>query len=118
MAMSSAGLKKPNSKSFLAKTGMNIVKHRGKYMLVLPGFVWFIIFAYIPIFGLSLAFKTFTMCRPTGYGPDRGPIVISYASGNFPHYGTLFQRADRNDGPGRSRRVDRRAHPVYGHVCR
>jgi len=59
MAVSSAGLKKPNTKGLLAKTGMNIVKHRGKYMLILPGFVWYVIFAYIPIFGLSLAFKTY-----------------------------------------------------------
>lgn len=59
MAVSSNGLKKTYSKGLLAKTGRNILKHKGKYMLVLPGFVWYVIFAYIPIFGLSLAFKTY-----------------------------------------------------------
>lgn len=59
MAVSSVGIKKPNSRGLLVKTGRNIIKHRGKYMLILPGFVWYVIFAYIPIFGLSLAFKTY-----------------------------------------------------------
>lgn len=59
MSITTTGIKKPYSKGFLAKTGRSIVKNRGKYLLVLPGFVWYIIFAYIPIFGLSLAFKTY-----------------------------------------------------------
>jgi putative aldouronate transport system permease protein len=46
-------------KGTLANTGRLIVKHREKYALVLPGLVWYIIFAYIPIFGLTLAFKQY-----------------------------------------------------------
>lgn len=37
----------------------NIVKHRARYMLVLPGLAWYAVFAYIPIFGLSLAFRKY-----------------------------------------------------------
>jgi putative aldouronate transport system permease protein len=37
----------------------SIWKHRDKYLLILPGLVWYAVFAYIPIFGLSLAFKKF-----------------------------------------------------------
>jgi putative aldouronate transport system permease protein len=38
---------------------LNLSKSREIYLLVLPGIVWFIVFSYIPIFGLSLAFKTY-----------------------------------------------------------
>jgi putative aldouronate transport system permease protein len=37
----------------------NIVKNRQRSILILPGFIWYVVFAYIPIFGLSLAFKKF-----------------------------------------------------------
>jgi putative aldouronate transport system permease protein len=59
MTVSSAGLRKPGFKSRLANTGKNILKNKEKYLLVLPGLVWYAVFAYIPIFGLSLAFKRF-----------------------------------------------------------
>ncbi|MDR2785126.1 MAG: ABC transporter permease subunit [Treponema sp.] len=48
--------------SFFLKTGgigTEIWKHRFIYTLLLPGFVWYVIFAYLPLGGLSLAFKTF-----------------------------------------------------------
>lgn len=59
MAVSSDGMRKPDFKSRLANTGRNILKNKDKYLLVLPGLVWYVIFAYIPIFGLSLAFKKY-----------------------------------------------------------
>jgi len=37
----------------------DIWKSREIYLLILPGIVWYIIFAYIPIYGLTLAFKTY-----------------------------------------------------------
>lgn len=46
-------------KSRMARTGINILKNKERYLLILPGLVWYVIFAYIPIFGLSLAFKKF-----------------------------------------------------------
>jgi putative aldouronate transport system permease protein len=44
-----------------AKTSLwaRIVRNKGVYMVLLPGIVWYILFAYFPLFGLSLAFKTF-----------------------------------------------------------
>jgi putative aldouronate transport system permease protein len=39
--------------------GAEIWKHRVIYTILLPGFIWYIIFAYMPMGGLSLAFKTF-----------------------------------------------------------
>ncbi len=59
MAVSSDGLKTCSFKGYLANTGRSILKHKEKYVLVLPGVVWYIIFSYIPIFGLSLAFKQY-----------------------------------------------------------
>jgi putative aldouronate transport system permease protein len=36
-----------------------IWKSREIYFLIFPGFLWFVIFAYIPMYGLTLAFKTY-----------------------------------------------------------
>src|SRR5690606_1670290 len=36
-----------------------IIRAKETYLLLLPGVVWFVIFAYIPMYGLSLAFKTY-----------------------------------------------------------
>lgn len=41
------------------RLGAEIWKHRVIYTILLPGFIWYIIFAYMPMGGLSLAFKTF-----------------------------------------------------------
>lgn len=52
-------ISKPGFKSRMADTGRNILKNKEKYLLVLPGMIWYVIFAYIPIYGLTLAFKRF-----------------------------------------------------------
>jgi len=36
-----------------------IIRSKETYLLLLPGVIWFVIFAYIPMYGLSLAFKTY-----------------------------------------------------------
>jgi len=59
MTVSSNAMIKPGLKSRLYDVGKSIVKYRDKYLLILPGLVWYVIFAYIPILGLSLAFKKF-----------------------------------------------------------
>lgn len=43
----------------LSNTWKRAVANKEKYVLILPGIVWYAIFAYIPIFGLSLAFKKY-----------------------------------------------------------
>ncbi|NLG87598.1 MAG: sugar ABC transporter permease [Clostridiaceae bacterium] len=74
MAVSTGGIKKFDFKSYLANTGKNILKNREKYLLILPGLAWYIIFAYIPIFGLSLAFKKYI----AKLGLFRSPFVGLY----------------------------------------
>jgi putative aldouronate transport system permease protein len=59
MAVSSDGVKKRSFKGYIANTGRLIVKNKEKYVLVVPGVVWYVVFAYIPIFGLTLAFKQY-----------------------------------------------------------
>jgi putative aldouronate transport system permease protein len=41
------------------KFAASVWKFRVVYTLLLPGFLWYIMFAYLPMGGLSLAFKTF-----------------------------------------------------------
>lgn len=41
------------------KTFKEIVRFRGVYLLMLPAFIWYILFSYVPMAGLSLAFKTY-----------------------------------------------------------
>ena len=36
-----------------------ICKHKEFYLLALPAIIWYIVFCYMPMGGLSLAFKTF-----------------------------------------------------------
>jgi len=38
---------------------IDIWKARELFLLILPGIIWYIVFAYIPIYGLSLAFKQY-----------------------------------------------------------
>ena len=48
--------KKPRTfKERLVHTGKRIALEKERYILIAPGLVWYAIFAYIPIFGLSLA---------------------------------------------------------------
>jgi putative aldouronate transport system permease protein len=51
-------LKDQNNNFFSA-----VVKNKEIYLLLLPGITWYIIFAYLPLHGLSLAFKTFKASR-------------------------------------------------------
>jgi putative aldouronate transport system permease protein len=48
-------------KYFLLQLKKNIVENPLLYLLILPGFIYFIIFHYIPIYGIVIAFKKFTM---------------------------------------------------------
>lgn len=36
-----------------------ILKNKEVYLILLPGIAWYVIFAYLPMYGLTLAFKTF-----------------------------------------------------------
>ena len=49
-----ASLSKPKKSIFT-----EMVKNRERYFLILPGLLWYLIFAYLPMYGLTLAFRTF-----------------------------------------------------------
>ncbi|MGP4042266.1 ABC transporter permease [Gracilibacillus sp. D59] len=51
----SPNLSKTNKKSIW----LRIWQHRLYYLFMLPGIIWFIIFSYIPMYGLTVAFKDF-----------------------------------------------------------
>lgn len=51
--------KKPNGRSKFKQLVSEIKKNRMTYTLLIPGLVWLIIFAYMPMGGLSLAFKDY-----------------------------------------------------------
>jgi putative aldouronate transport system permease protein len=38
---------------------VRILKNKEVYLVLLPGIAWYVIFAYLPLYGLTLAFKTF-----------------------------------------------------------
>lgn len=46
-------------REWLAHLGKRIYLEKERYILILPGIIWYVIFAYIPIFGLSLAFRKY-----------------------------------------------------------
>jgi putative aldouronate transport system permease protein len=55
-----------------------IWKYRVVYTLLLPGFLWYITFAYLPMGGLSLAFKTFKANLGIWRSPWTGLENFSY----------------------------------------
>ena len=58
--MTGLPVEKPKAlKGRLSNTWVRMVASKEKYILILPGIIWYVIFAYIPIFGLSLAFKKY-----------------------------------------------------------
>ncbi len=60
-----------------------IWKYRYIYLLLLPGLVYFIIFKYIPIYGIQLAFKDFSFA----FGISGSPWV------GFDNFDYLFSEA-------------------------
>ncbi|NIK76993.1 putative aldouronate transport system permease protein [Paenibacillus castaneae] len=48
-------LLKKNNSSLISR----VLKSKEIYFLILPGVIWYVIFAYVPMYGLSLAFKTY-----------------------------------------------------------
>lgn len=41
-------------------TGQYIIQHKWLYLLWLPGFIYFILFRYVPMGGLVIAFKDYS----------------------------------------------------------
>ena len=71
----------------------NIWKNRMIYSLLLPGLIWYIIFAYGPMGGLTLAFKTYKASKGIWGSPGavlKTMFMFSVTRLFFPLYGKLF----------------------------
>ncbi len=73
----SASRKRPS----IQKTLALLAKNRHYYLLLLPPIAYFVVFHYIPIYGITLAFKDFRFSD----GILRSPCV------GFKHIARLFQ---------------------------
>lgn len=57
-----ASLKKHHSGT-VAETVKYIIRHKNLYILLLPGLLHYILFRYVPLFGISVAFKDFSIYK-------------------------------------------------------
>ena len=71
--------------------GRFVVKHRSMYFLILLPFAWLIIFRYIPLYGVTMAFQDFTFRRGYFGSPWVG---VKHFADLFES--RLFMRAFRN----------------------
>ncbi len=71
-----AGLKKDS-------LWQSICKHKGLYLMALPGFIWFLLFKYVPLAGAVIAFRLF---RPY---PAQGKKLCLCGRRNERHCGAL-----------------------------
>jgi putative aldouronate transport system permease protein len=67
----------------LSKTKHFIVKYKFFHLLVLPGVVYFVLFHYVPIYGLTIAFKDYY-----GMGGVKGVLDAPWVG--FKHFANLF----------------------------
>ncbi|GHT52346.1 putative multiple-sugar transport system permease YteP [Spirochaetia bacterium] len=57
---------------------IQIWKNKGVYLVLLPGVLWYILFAYLPLYGLTLAFKTFKASLGIFHSPWVGLLNYVY----------------------------------------
>lgn len=53
----------PAKQGTLQRTLSAILKYKYLYLLMLPGFVWYFIYKYMPMYGLIIAFKDFSFSK-------------------------------------------------------
>lgn len=75
--ISSMTVKKRNMKQL----GQKIWKSKGIYLIMLPALIWYILFSYVPMAGLSLAFKSYK----ANLGIWKSPFVA------LKHFERVFQ---------------------------
>jgi putative aldouronate transport system permease protein len=61
-----------------------IIRNRYLYFLMLPGLIYLIIFKYIPMYGIIIAFKNFSFSKG----------ILGSPFNNFQHFKTLFNSQD------------------------
>ena len=50
----------------------DFIRNRALYLLVLPVVVFYVLFCYVPMFGVMIAFKDYSRSR--GFLPAPGPV--------------------------------------------
>lgn len=60
------------------KLGVDILRDRWLYLLILPGFIWYIIYRYLPMAGLYIAFHEFDMKKGIFGGEAMGFKYFQY----------------------------------------
>lgn len=63
---------KPKSDA-LSALGKNVWRFRAFYLMLLPGFIYYIVFKYIPMYGVIIAFKDFNMMDGIAASPWASP---------------------------------------------
>ena len=74
-------MKAKASKGKISVIKSDFTRNKWTYMMAIPGFVWYIIFAYAPIYGLVIAFKNYNVIDGIMGSPWAG----------FRHFETFFR---------------------------
>ena len=68
----------------------SICKHKGLYFMALPGFIWFILFKYIPLAGSVIAFMDYDIYKGIGGSKFAGLKHFEHFF-KFPEFGEVFR---------------------------
>ncbi|MDF2924216.1 MAG: protein lplB [Paenibacillaceae bacterium] len=79
-----AVLNTPASSGKMKRLGLEIVKNRYLYLLALPGLLFFLVFKYVPLFGVIIAFQN--------YSPFSGILNSPWVG--FEHFQRFFSNPD------------------------
>ena len=78
-----AGLKKDS-------LWQSICKHKGLYLMALPGFIWFVLFKYVPLAGAVIAFMDYDIYKGIGGSTFVGFKHFAHFF-QFPEFGQIFR---------------------------
>lgn len=76
-----------SEKRLRSRTWKNVLKHRNLYLMVLPCVAFFIIFSYIPMAGLLVAFKNYSFTK----GIFNSPWEANHGLQNFIDFFNYFE---------------------------
>ena len=90
--MNDVGVQRKKGMQYLARLGKNVRADRWLYLMLIPGLLYFIIFHYIPMYGMTIAFKDYNIARGFGNAPWVGFNVFEKLFAR-----SAFTRALRNN---------------------
>lgn len=68
----------------------SICKHKGLYLMALPGFIWFVLFKYVPLVGSVIAFMDYDIYKGIGGSKFVGFKHFAHFF-QFPEFGQIFR---------------------------